>query len=112
LNKLAVHRKVQRFSVRARLQDTAVLPILRKVLADEPYPETRRRVERLLAALAEPALSPKRLAALRGLEVLERSGTAEARALLKQLAEGLPDAQLTRDAKASLKRMTRSSSVP
>jgi hypothetical protein len=40
-------------------------------------------------------------------ESLERVGTAAAQDLLRELAKGMPDATLTREAKASLERLTR-----
>lgn len=41
----------------------------------------------------------------RSVEVLERISTAPARDVLAALARGLPNARLTREAKASLKRL-------
>jgi hypothetical protein len=43
----------------------------------------------------------------RAVEVLERAGTAEARQLLEHLAEGEPEAFLTREARAALDRSAR-----
>jgi WD40 repeat protein len=51
--------------------------------------------------------SSHRLQQIRGVEVLERLDSAEARTLLKALAEGAPEARLTREAKASLRRLRR-----
>lgn len=44
---------------------------------------------------------------LRALEVLERIGSIEAQRVLKLLAEGDPQARLTREAKAALMRLTK-----
>jgi hypothetical protein len=52
--------------------------------------------------------SPGRLARWRVLELLERTSTAEARQLLRELAEGSPDNGLAREAKATLARLARS----
>jgi hypothetical protein len=41
------------------------------------------------------------------LEVLEHAGTPEARRLLKDLARGVPEARLTREARAALTRLNR-----
>jgi hypothetical protein len=43
---------------------------------------------------------------LRALEVLERIGTAEARRVLREVADGAPAAWQTREAKAALDRLT------
>src|SRR5262249_21378513 len=72
----------------------AAHPALRAVLAGSPALEIRRRVERLLER--PPGVRP---AASRAIEVLEHSGTPEARELLRRLAQGLPDAGLTREAR-------------
>jgi WD40 repeat protein len=82
-------------------------PLLRKAWSDHPAPETRRRVERLLEKLEQPAASPERLRALRAIEVLEHIGTAEARRVLEQLASGIPQARLTQEARASLECLAR-----
>ena len=42
---------------------------------------------------------------LRAVEVLERSRTPEAKALLERLSAGAPEARLTQDAKAALERL-------
>jgi RNA polymerase sigma factor (sigma-70 family) len=78
-------------------------PLLRRALADNAVSvEVHRRAERLLA---EMTLSADTRAAMRGVEVLERLGTAEARRLLAGLARGPADAVLTREARASLARL-------
>jgi hypothetical protein len=84
-------------------------PLLQQVLERKPPLEMRRRVERLLQKLAREEWdpSPDRLRGLRALEALERIGTPEARQLLQHLARGVPEARLTREAKASLERLSR-----
>jgi WD40 repeat protein len=82
----------------------ALGPALRKVLTEQSSLEMRRRVKRLLEKL-EPTASPENLRVLRALEVLEHIGTAEARRVLERLADGTPEARLTREAKASLARL-------
>jgi RNA polymerase sigma factor (sigma-70 family) len=79
-------------------------PALRKALTGQPSPELRRRVERLLEKLDEASLTPERLRARRGLDVLERIGTPEARQVVERLASGTAEAWLTREAKATLER--------
>jgi WD40 repeat protein len=71
----------------------------------KPLPlEARRRVEHVLAQFAPPK-SPKRLQAVRAVELLEAIGSAEARDVLNALAEGVPEALLTREARASVRRL-------
>ena len=52
------------------------------------------------------APSGEALAGLRAVEALEYLGTSEARKLLAQLSKGAFDAELTRQAKASLDRLS------
>jgi hypothetical protein len=52
-----------------------------------------------------PLVCPRRLRALRALEAFERIGTAEARGVLRGLAEEPPEALLTQEVKASLERL-------
>ncbi len=81
---------------------------LRKVLEGKPPLEVRRRVEALLAVLADvAALSPQQLRLLRALQALERMGTPEARAVVKSLAEGSRTAWQTRHGRAALERLDR-----
>jgi WD40 repeat protein len=81
-----------------------VVPVLDKALADDPSPETRRRLEDLRAKLTGFVLSGEKLRVFRAVEVLERMGTPEARQLLQALAEGAPGALVTVSAQAALKR--------
>jgi RNA polymerase sigma factor (sigma-70 family) len=66
-------------------------------------PERRRRLDALLEQLRAP--SGERLGALRAVEVLERAGTLEAKALLRALAGGAPESRLTEEAQAALRRL-------
>ena len=81
------------------------LPALRKALDSQPALELRRRVEQMLERLDE--LSAEQLYSLRAVEVLERISTSDARRVLEKLAEGIPEARLTREAQASLERLQR-----
>jgi WD40 repeat protein len=78
---------------------------LQKFLAGPLSPEARARAQGVLNGLGQAGPSPERLRQGRALEVVERIGTAEARGLLEELAKGLPDAHLTREAKAALERL-------
>ena len=80
---------------------------LERVLAGQPSLEVRQRAEALLDRLRQAVASPEALRQGRALEVLELSGTAEARRLLEELAKGAPEARLTRDAQEALERLAR-----
>ncbi len=85
-----------------KLGDSAATE-LRKALAGKPTLEVKRRIEQLL----EKQKDGERIRMVRALETLEKIGTPEARALCAALAEGVPDAPLTREARATLKRLSR-----
>jgi len=82
-------------------------PALQKALERRPSLEVRRRVERLLQKLEGPVTALEQLRHLRSIEVLEHIGTPAARQVLEGLANGAPEARLTREAKASLQRLTK-----
>ncbi len=79
-------------------------PALSDALTHEPPAETRRRIKELLDPLDRPA-DGERLRLLRAAEVLEIVGTPDARIVLQRLAEGEPNALLTREAKAAVIRL-------
>lgn len=76
---------------------------LSAALVGQPSAEVRRRSTALLERLGSVPSEDIRL--VRCVEVLEQIGTPEARAFLKELARGEPEAVLTREAKASLGRL-------
>jgi WD40 repeat protein len=80
-------------------------PLLRKTLTGDPSPEVRRRIEALLSKLQAPIMSAETLRSIRVIETLEHIATPDARQLLQNLAEGAPEARLTREAKAALARL-------
>jgi hypothetical protein len=79
---------------------------IRRALERKLSQEVRRRLQAILAAPLE-VQPTQTLRTLRAIQVLERIGIAEARELLRKLANGPPDARLTQEAKASLERVTR-----
>jgi hypothetical protein len=113
LNDLIADLDSDRFAVRQRasgeLEQLGELagPAMHRALAGEPSPEARRRLRRLVQKLGGPITSPEMLRLLRAVEVLEKVGTAEARKVLQALADGAPQATLTREAKAALLRLQR-----
>jgi WD40 repeat protein len=92
-----------------RLGD-AVEVALRRTLERGPSAEVSRRVGKLLEEIEAdrgPNVPAERLRRLRALEVLEQLGTPEARAWLAELAAGEPEAPLTRQVQAALRRLER-----
>jgi hypothetical protein len=78
---------------------------LRQALAAAQTVEQSRRIEALLARLRTPR-SAAELRAVRGVELLEWLGGPEMREVLRGLAEGDAGARLTREARASLRRLS------
>src|SRR5262249_40907982 len=71
----------------------------------KPSLEVRQRVEALLQKNPSPQLSGERLRALRAITAIEAMGSAEARQLLEQLAQGMSRARVTQEAKAAVERL-------
>jgi WD40 repeat protein len=93
-------KELQRLGERAE-------PALKKGLAGNVTAEARRRIQALMEGMLRPQLTPDELQALRGVEVLERIGTTEAREWLTALSKGDPVSRATQDAQAALKRLER-----
>jgi len=89
-----------------KLGDLAV-PTLKKVLAGQPAPETRKRAEELLETLTGSSLSGEQVRLVRAVEILDRLSSAEARQILETLAKGAPGALPTREAQMVLDRLTK-----
>jgi RNA polymerase sigma factor (sigma-70 family) len=98
----------QRRQAEASLQAFGELaePALRKALADSPPLSLRQRLDRLLALSARIPRA-ERLRELRAVEILERIGSAAAREVLHDLAEGTPLARLTREAGKAGQRLSK-----
>ncbi|MBY0524730.1 MAG: hypothetical protein K2R98_15100 [Gemmataceae bacterium] len=80
---------------------------LKRVLDRQPALEVRRRVESLLDEIGkQPPFSVEQLRRLRAIQVLERNGSTEARALLEAMGKGDPDAFETADARRALARLS------
>jgi RNA polymerase sigma factor (sigma-70 family) len=80
-------------------------PLVKKALGGNPSAELKRRLEYLLERMQAGGDSGERLQQARALEVLEATGTLEARAVLEELARGIPEIWTTREAKAALARL-------
>ena len=95
-----------RFAVRERAAaellrfGDGVAPALREALKQRLSLELRRRIERLLEDIDGARFDPLRYETL---AYLASRDTPEARAALRTLAEGLPQARLTKEAAAALK---------
>jgi WD40 repeat protein len=101
----------ERFPVRDKAtNDLAKLgemaePFLRRTLAGQPSLEVRRRVEILLSRLETSTLAPDQLRVLRGFEILERLGGAEAQSLFEAHVRQGPSGRLGQEAQACLRRL-------
>jgi WD40 repeat protein len=84
---------------------------LHKALSEEPSTEARRRIADLLKNL-EGDLPSEELRGIRAVDVLERIGTAKAKATLKTLAGGAPGALTTQAAKDALARLEKARAKP
>jgi hypothetical protein len=72
-----------------------------------PSLEVQTRAEKLLQATERLNTSPDRMRASRAILTLESIDFTEARTLLESLAEGTPEAWLTREVKAALERLAK-----
>jgi hypothetical protein len=100
----------KRFAVRERamrqltaLDDAA--EVLEAALKGNMSLEKRRRLQQVLKAIRTRPAAPVRLFAVRAVLVLERIGNDPARALLREFASGEPEARLTQEARAALRRL-------
>lgn len=82
---------------------SAAFPVAREVLAKNPALEVQRRLEKLLSRPHEH--SSEVLRSLRAVQLLERFPSKPARQLLEDLAAGGSHAELTLEAKRSLRRL-------
>jgi hypothetical protein len=80
-------------------------PALKKALEGTPSAELRLRVTRLLERFGGQVVSADMRRRERAMEALEQMGGAEAKALLEEIAKGAPEAALTQEAKAAVKRL-------
>jgi WD40 repeat protein len=84
----------------------AAEPALRRLLAGSPSAEVRKRAEHVLEALGDRKPSYEVARVVRAVEVLERVGTPQARAVLADLARGKQGVALTEEARAALRRLS------
>jgi hypothetical protein len=84
----------------------AIVPELRRALDAKPPLETRRRVQQLLDQARD--WTADRLRDHRAIQALEYIGSTQAKELLERLARGAPGTHRTEEAKAVLRRLSRS----
>jgi hypothetical protein len=84
---------------------SAVVALGHVLREGKPTLEVRRRAEALVKRLTTPRLSVLEQRIRCVIRVLEKAGTADARGLLEGLGGGAPEALLTGEAKAALRRM-------
>jgi WD40 repeat protein len=85
----------------------SALPLLRKALEGNPTLEARKRMEEIVKKADRAPPSGETLRSLRAIEVLETIGTAEAKAVLRDLAKGKVETVVTLSAQAALERLGR-----
>jgi WD40 repeat protein len=113
VRKLLRELEDRRFAIRQRAANELAkfgaewAPLLEEAVVGGGSLELRRRVEPLLDAPAMRRWSPETVRQLRALYALELIGTPEARRLLERVADGLPEARLTQEAKAAVQRLRR-----
>jgi WD40 repeat protein len=115
VKKLIADLDAEQFEVRERateqLSDLGRMaqPLLQKALDGKPSAEMRRRLEKLVTKLLNPApgRTPEELRQIRAVQALEYGGSSEARQLLQSLAEKEPETALSLAAKAARKRLAR-----
>jgi hypothetical protein len=113
IRKLVADLDARRFPVReAALKELRQMgydaePELRRLHKGKLSLEVSKRVEELLAALADRQPPPEALRPLRAVLILERIHTLEAKQLLERLTTGEPEARLTREATLALARLKR-----
>jgi hypothetical protein len=81
-------------------------PAVRAALKKATDVDVKLRLMVVLRGLSGDVTTPTGLRTLRALETLERINNAEARKVLQALARGVPDAALTKEARACLGRLT------
>jgi hypothetical protein len=106
IKELSADRFPVRESATAALRKTGTkyLAVLRLALETADTEESRRRLRSILGGLEDPAeMYRQRLRTARGVRILARAGTPEARKVLEELAAGDPNWPVTSEARAVLR---------
>jgi hypothetical protein len=113
LDQLIADLDNEKFAVRKQAEEELTKlgklarPALEKLLASQPALETKKRAEAILEKLKVGFLSGEALREVRAIELLERIGDPNARALLEAMAKGAPGAVATEEAQAALARLVK-----
>jgi WD40 repeat protein len=111
LDQLIADLDNEKFAVRKQAEEELTKlgklarPALEKLLASQPALETKKRAEAILEKLKVGFLSGEVLREVRAIELLERIGEPNARAVLEAVAKGAPGAVPTEEAQAALARL-------
>jgi hypothetical protein len=98
-------RVKQRAAAKLVYHGELALPALRELLDKRQPFDTRPMAEALLEIISTQPRPPEIQRALRGVEILERLGTPDARQVLQRLAAGARGHALTCTAEAALMRL-------
>jgi hypothetical protein len=113
VSKLVTDLSSDQFQVRQAASDQleklgkVCRPALLKELGTKPPLEIRTRIEQLLTKIDGPGMAPDIVRELRGVELLRRLPTPEARDLLKELAGGTAGFPLTVKAQEALDQLAK-----
>jgi hypothetical protein len=101
-------KRRQKATVELEKLSELILPAVEQALREKNTLEKDLRLQALHQHVLSSAMLgslPDRLRQLRAVEVLEKIGTAEAQEVLTALAQGVPVARLTREARTALRRL-------
>lgn len=114
IESLLVDLDSDQYAVRAKADEelrkwgVSALPLLTGALKNKPSLEVRRRVEAIIVDIRKSQsklFTMDRLRSVRAVEVLEHSGTAEAKEILRLLAKRAADAYLRQEAQEATRRL-------
>jgi hypothetical protein len=97
----------KRASVELEKAGEQAIPMLRQALAGASSPETRKRLQELLARATGVQATGEVVRQLRAIEVLQTINTPAARQVLQALAKGTLDSRVAQEAQAALERLQR-----
>jgi hypothetical protein len=111
IDRLIVDLDARRFPTRKKAQEdlekigAKAIPALKKALDRQASEEIKKRAQELLDKLQGATRTPPQLQAARAIEVLERIGTTEAKAVLERLSKGPAWSLEAIESRAALERL-------